>query len=108
MDAVAVFVGERFDRVHKMQELAAHADNIRVDARQCFEQAGLTEIGEGRSAGETREVGHLSRCLKDVKNAEADVETRDVGASCGSAATGGGKTRIITRKCLENGPGAKP
>jgi hypothetical protein len=41
-----------------MQELAAHADDIRVDAGKRFEKAGLTEIGEGRSAGETREVGH--------------------------------------------------
>ena len=41
-----------------MQILAAHADDVGVDARKRFEQAGLTEIGEGRSAGETREVGH--------------------------------------------------
>ena len=33
-------------------------DDIRVDAREGFEKTGLTEIGEGRSAGETREVGH--------------------------------------------------
>jgi hypothetical protein len=52
----------------------------------------------------------LSRCLKDVGDVgdvEPDVETRDVGAACGSAAFGGEKRRIITRKCFENGLAAK-
>ena len=43
---------------------------------------------------------------RDVEYVKADVETRDVGADCGSAAIGGEKTRIITRKRLENGPRA--
>jgi len=58
LDFRGVFSGKRSVRVDEVQVLSAHARDVRVDARKRFEQAGLTEIGKGRSAGETREVGH--------------------------------------------------
>ncbi|MGF6676328.1 hypothetical protein OKW44_004202 [Paraburkholderia sp. WSM4174] len=58
LDLRAVFSGQFSLGIDEVQILPAHAGDIRVDARERVEQAGLTEIGEGRSAGETREVGH--------------------------------------------------
>jgi hypothetical protein len=57
-DALVVLRRQRRQRVDEMQVLAAHADDVGVDALQRFEQAGLTEIGKRRSTGEAREVGH--------------------------------------------------
>ncbi|SPU80533.1 Uncharacterised protein [Burkholderia multivorans] len=58
IDARAVVGRQRFGRVDEMQVLAAHRDDVGVDLPERVEQTGLTEIGEGRSAGKTREVSH--------------------------------------------------
>lgn len=57
-DARFVVGGERLMRVDEMQILAANRDDIAVDLLERVEQAGLTEIGERRSTGKTREVSH--------------------------------------------------
>lgn len=58
VDAGAVVGRQRLGRIDEVQELAAHRDDVGVDLPERVEQTGLTEIGEGRSAGKTREVSH--------------------------------------------------
>jgi hypothetical protein len=61
LDALVVLGRQRRQRVDEVQILAPNADDIGIDAGKRFEQAGLTEIGQRRSTGEAREVGHGRR-----------------------------------------------
>jgi hypothetical protein len=58
LDAGRVVGRQRLMRIDEVQELTADRDDIAVDLLERVEQAGLTEIGKGRSAGKTREVSH--------------------------------------------------